>query len=133
MLDGFPPPQPPLPGWTHGNGTFPLTEAKDALRRSGTLLNASSLFAPLFGFKGVGGAWGGGALCSKVVPLLPERLLTFMNRAFTPEFSPAGCLLCALYKSVSSHAATGDVSRGRSFPLVAVGRIHSHSLLLLSH
>lgn len=53
---------------------------------------------------------------SKVVPLLPERLLTFMNRAFTPEFSPAGRLLCALYKSVGSHAATGDVSRGTAVP-----------------
>lgn len=83
-------------------------------------------------------SWGGaggwkGRRCSKVVPLLPERLRTFMNRAFTRKFSPAGCLLCALYKSVSSHAATGDASRGRSFPLVAVGRIHPDSLLLLSH
>lgn len=30
-----------------------------------------------------------GTLCSKVVPLLPELLLTFMNRAFTPS-SPHG-------------------------------------------
>lgn len=76
------------PGLDARQHQFPLMEVIHGVE-VGRFWNVSSLFAPLFGFKREGD-WGGGAVpCSKVVPLLPELLLTFMNRAFTPS-SPHG-------------------------------------------
>lgn len=117
------------PGLDLRQRQFLLTEAM-CRTEVGHFRNVSSLLALLYGFKGK--AASRGTSCSKVVPLLPELLLTFMNRAFT-QVLPAGCRLCVLCKSVISHAATGDVNGGWSFPLVAVERIRPSSLVLQSY